>query len=114
FQFRAKPYQNPDFEQQLYLGWDAIAWPVKLRFWKEGDRFQPLGMEGHQSVADHLANRKISATGKGRALVLEASDGIICAVLFPVEENKLPPGTIAERVKCDEFTDYCLTIKPIT
>lgn len=108
-----QPYQNPDFEHKLYLDSESIAWPLRLRQWRSGDRFQPLGMEGHQTVADHLTNRKISAAAKDRALVVESFEETICAVIFPPIENRVPPGTISESAKCSPSTRTCLTFNLI-
>ena len=103
-------FKDPDFSGTLYLDTDAIAWPLHIRPWQNGDQFQPLGMEGHQSVADHLTNRKISAVEKEKALVVESFEETICAVIFPPIENRRPPGTISEWTKCTQSTRRCLTI----
>ncbi len=103
--------KDPSFGEALYLDTAKLTWPLKLRTWKPGDAFQPLGMEGHQKVADHLTNRKVSAAQKKSALVIVSFDETICAVIFPPIENRRPPGTIAESVKCDHTTDRCLIIK---
>lgn len=102
---------DPDFNQHLYLDVDKIQWPVKVRLWQKGDRFQPFGMEGHQNISDHLTNRKISAAEKNKALVVESFEETICAVIFPPTENRVPPGTISALVQCEESTRRCLTIK---
>jgi len=108
--FSLKPFESPDFEQMLYLDSNQISWPLKLRRWRPGDRLQPLGMEGHQSVADHLTNRKIPAAEKEKALVLESFEESICAVIFPTIKNQNPPGTISDWAKCRSSTESCLTI----
>ena len=109
--FTIETYNDPDFEQALYLDAVKLKWPLTLRNWKPGDSFQPLGMEGHQKVSDHLTNRKVSAARKKSALVLVSFDETICAVIFPPIENRRPPGTIAESAKCDRTTGSCLKIK---
>lgn len=109
--FLIEPYAEPDFETALYLDAEKLHWPLTLRTWKAGDSFQPLGMEGHQKVSDHLTNRKVSAAQKKSALVIVSFDETICAVIFPPIENRTPPGTIAESVKCDRTTGNCLTVK---
>ena len=114
FEFALQPYEKPNSEEMLYLDLAAVSWPVRLRRWKEGDRFQPLGMDGHQTVADHLTNRKVSAVEKDMALVLESFEETICAVIFPPIENRSTPGTISEIVKCDSSTRKCLTINRIS
>lgn len=109
--FEIERYDNPNFDRALYLDVEKLTWPLTLRNWKPGDAFQPLGMEGHQKVSDHLTNRKVSAAEKKSALVIVSFDETICAVIFPPIENRRPPGTIAESVKCDHTTGRCLIIK---
>ncbi len=112
-EFRTQVYGEPDFGKALYLDVDSFEWPVRLRSWQDGDRFQPLGMEGHQSVADHLTNCKVSASAKDEALVLESFEETICAVIFPPIEKRVPPGSISEIVKCSPSTQSCLIVEPI-
>lgn len=109
--FSISEYSDPDFEHTLYMDIDKLSWPLTLRNWKEGDVFQPFGMEGHQKVSDHLTNRKISAAHKRKALVIETFEEIICAVIFPPIENRTPPGTISDFARCDSDTGQCLIIK---
>lgn len=106
-----KGEEKPDFEVELHLDAGKLSWPLTLRRWKNGDSFQPFGMEGHQNVSDHLTNRKISSEHKNRALVLETFDETICAVIFPPIENRVPPGTISELSRCEDSTKRRLIIK---
>lgn len=105
------PFNDQDLSQGLYLDVDAIAWPITLRRWKAGDRLQPLGMEGHQTVAEHLTNRKVSAVEKKHVLVIESFEETICALIFPPIKNQSSTGTISELAKCDSNTQKCLRIK---
>jgi len=109
--FEIDDCEEPEFGKALYLDAEKLEWPLTLRNWKPGDAFQPLGMEGHQKVSDHLTNRKVSAAEKKSALVVVSFDETICAVIFPPIENRRPPGTIAESVKRDSTTGRCLIIK---
>ncbi len=90
---------------------DKMSWPVTVRTWQSGDRFQPLGMKGHQKIADHLTDRKVSAAHKEKALVIESFEETICALIFVPIKKQLPPGTISEQVKCDARTNHCFEIK---
>lgn len=94
----------------LYLNPSEVAWPVIIRGWKDGDRFQPLGMEGHQKVSDHLTNRKISAHKKGKSLVLCGSDGTIYAIIYPEADRTGRRGAVSEKVRCHKSTPNYLTI----
>ena len=58
----------------------ALTFPLVLRYWKKGDRFQPLGMKGEKLVSDFLIQEKIEQKEKERVLVLE-SGGRVCWVV---------------------------------
>lgn len=95
----------------LQMDADRIEWPVRLRRWREGDRLNPLGMKGSQTVSDHLTNEKIPALRKHEALLIESFDESICAVIFPELSPGGKPGTIADWARCDEKTDTVLRIR---
>ena len=57
---------------QVNLG--ALNGPLTVRPWRAGDRLAPLGMDGHQSVADILTQRKVAHGDRPSALLLE--DGL--------------------------------------
>lgn len=105
-------FKNPDFNRKLYLDVHKLTWPLTLRPWAEGDKIQPLGMKGHQTVAKHLTNRKISAADKKKAIVVESFEERLAAIIFPSIKNNELPGTIAEKFKCDDTTQKTLIIKP--
>ena len=48
-----------------------------LRTWKDGDRYKPLGMNGHKKISDLLIDNKVDAFTKDKQLVLTANDEII-------------------------------------
>ncbi len=56
---------------------DLLRWPLVLRPWQLGDRFQPLGMTGSKLVSDLLNDRKVSTTERANTWVLVTADGQI-------------------------------------
>ena len=48
-----------------------------LRYWKPGDRFKPLGMNGTQKISDLLINGKVNMFEKEHQTVITADDQII-------------------------------------
>ena len=50
---------------------------LKLRLWKHGDTFQPLGMKGHQKISDFLINEKVDCIDKESQSVLTANGKIV-------------------------------------
>lgn len=109
--FSLQPFEEPNFKTALYLDAKKLRWPLRLRPWAEGDRLQPFGMDGHQTVADHLTNRKVSAVKKTEAMVVADFEETIAAVIFPLTK-KAEPGTISELFKCTASTQTVLMIKP--
>lgn len=74
---------------------DAVGSPIRLRHWRPGDRFQPIGMPGPVRLQDLLTNARIPREGRRRLVVAEAADGRIFWVqgLRIGEPFKLTPGT---------------------
>lgn len=95
---------------EFYLSADSLMWPLEVRNWQSGDRLQPLGMQGTQTVADHLTNRKIPNALRDKSLVLCGTDGTIYAIIYP-EPTKNGLGMISELVKVDGDTKQYLSIR---
>lgn len=95
----------------LFLDPDALTWPLTIRRWEQGDRFNPFGMDGTQSVADHLTNEKVSSVQKNQTIIAETFDGRIAAVIFPRKSNTKRVGTIADWAKCTGTTKNTIFIQ---
>ncbi len=64
------------------LDFDKLIFPLTLRIWAQGDKFQPLGMNGNsQKLSDFLNNYKISNGDKIHIKVLENGNGEICWIV---------------------------------
>jgi len=106
-----------EYGKKLFCQLKDTDWPVTVRSWKDGDRFQPLGMKGHQLVSDFPTNRKVPSHRKNEVLVVVSFDQKICAVIFPPSDNEVnngrEPGGISETVRCSDEPAEVLTIEPI-
>jgi tRNA(Ile)-lysidine synthase len=60
---------------------DKIAFPLKLRHWKKGDRFKPLGMKGSKLLSDFFNDLGFSEYQKRNAWIMEDSNGLILWVV---------------------------------
>lgn len=67
------PVDPSDHTAQLHL--DGLALPLTLRPWTEGDRIQPLGMDGHQNVSDILNRRGVAHGARPAALMVMQANG---------------------------------------
>jgi tRNA(Ile)-lysidine synthase len=101
-------------EACLYLDLDKVTFPMTIRSWADGDLFQPFGMSGRQLVSDHLTNRKVPSHRKNESLIMESFDGMIAAVIFPAEKERMQPGTISEHVRVSKNTQKILKIEIIS
>ena len=64
------------------LDFDKLRFPLTLRTWAQGDKFQPLGMNGKsQKVSDFVNHSKISNGDKIHIKVLENGNGEICWIV---------------------------------
>lgn len=59
------------------LDFDLLQFPLKLRSWKSGDYFQPLGLKGTKKLSDFFIEQKISLNHKKDIGVLENKNGDI-------------------------------------
>ena len=59
---------------------DKLQFPLRLRRWREGDWFVPLGMSGRKKLSDYLIDKKVSMAEKSRQFVLLSGDDIVWVV----------------------------------
>ena len=92
-------------DSKAYFDYDKLVWPLTLRPWQAGDRFQPFGMYGKQKkVSDLLAQLKLSHFEKEETVVLvDANDSILWVVGY--RRSILAP--------INEQTKSCLIVKLI-
>ena len=60
---------------------DKIAFPLKLRHWKKGDRFKPLGMKGSKLLSDFFNDLGFSEYQKRNVWIMEDFNGLILWVV---------------------------------
>ena len=63
-----------------YLDYSILVFPLKIRKWKQGDFFHPLGMKGKKKLSDFFIDQKIPLGEKENIYILE-SDGKIAWVI---------------------------------
>ena len=76
----ATDYKIPRSKQVAALDLNLIQFPLKIRPWKEGDWFVPLGMNGKKKISDFLINEKIPANLKPKVNVLTSDKSIVWVI----------------------------------
>jgi len=93
---------EPPHSQEESLDADALGAAPFVRTWQEGDRFQPLGMNGEKKLQDFFVDEKVPRRMRGRVPLLCAADGRIAWVVG---------HRIAEPFKVSERTRRVLRVK---
>jgi tRNA(Ile)-lysidine synthase len=79
-QVHRQPYAVSVDQRMIHL-------PLKIRKWKEGDTFQPLGMTGKKKVSDFMIDAKIPLNLKERVYVMESEGEIVWVIGYRLDER---------------------------
>ncbi len=93
--------QIQDVRTVEFLDARQIAFPLILRTWEPGDRFQPLGLSFQRKISDYLTEEKTLFLPKEAMLVLENQGEIIC----------VPGCRISEKYKLTKQSQEVLKVK---
>lgn len=70
-----------------FIAADGLRNVFEIRRWKDGDKFQPIGMKGTKKISDFLSDEKISSIRKKRHLVLTNSGKIVWVVGLRIDDR---------------------------
>ena len=60
---------------------DRITFPLKLRHWRKGDKFKPLGMKGSKLLSDFFNDLGFTTFQKRNVWIMEDANGLIMWVV---------------------------------
>jgi len=66
---------------------EAITFPLKVRSFQEGDRFNPLGMRGSQKVKTFFINQKVARSERLRCPILLSGGHIIWVGGYRIDDS---------------------------
>jgi tRNA(Ile)-lysidine synthase len=73
---------------------EQAPFPLAVRPWRDGDRFQPLGMDGHTLVSDLLTDAEVPPSKRRRVpVVCDGEDIVWVAGHRLAEKTKVRPST---------------------
>jgi tRNA(Ile)-lysidine synthase len=70
-------FSIPKSQHIVALDYDRLKFPLKLRHWKEGDFFYPLGMKGRKKLSDYFIDQKINILDKEKIWLMLSGDEIV-------------------------------------
>ncbi|MCG8620882.1 MAG: tRNA lysidine(34) synthetase TilS [Proteobacteria bacterium] len=97
----------PDGMFQAIFDLDRLQLPLKLRQRRDGDRFQPFGMQGTKKLKDLLIDAKVPQQERERVPVLMSKDEIIWVVGYRTSE----PSKIRAETKRRLYLSYSPSTK---
>ena len=57
--------------------YDKLSFPLKIRRWRKGDKFKPLGMNGNRLLSDFFIDKKLNLFEKENIWLLLSNNDII-------------------------------------
>jgi len=73
---------------------DQLEFPLQIRSWQEGDRFNPLGMQSEKKISDFLIDNKVPFALKKEVKVLVSGNKIVWVVGMRIADwAKVGPAT---------------------
>ncbi|HET6225245.1 MAG TPA: tRNA lysidine(34) synthetase TilS [Bacteroidia bacterium] len=81
---------------------DKLKFPLTIRKWQTGDRFQPLGMKGKKKLSDFFIDKKLSLLEKESTWLLCSDDEIVWIIGLRLDER----FKVTEKTK----TVFCISL----
>jgi tRNA(Ile)-lysidine synthase len=81
------PFRIPEESCIAALDADLVKFPLRLRRWRTGDRFYPLGLKGSKKISDFLINIKIPLPDKKQVWILESENRIAWVVNYRIDNR---------------------------
>jgi tRNA(Ile)-lysidine synthase len=73
---------------------DRLSYPLVIRNFRSGDRFVPLGMNGHKKIKDFFIDLKIPAEKREQVPILTCKERIVWVCGFRIDDRfKVTPQT---------------------
>lgn len=87
FDFTANTGELHRQQYSISVDEGKVHLPLKIRKWKEGDTFQPLGMTGKKKISDFMIDAKIPLNLKERVYVMESEGEILWVIGYRLDER---------------------------
>jgi tRNA(Ile)-lysidine synthase len=72
--------------EEMYLDYDKISEPIVLRSRKDGDRFHPLGFNGHKKLKNLFIDKKVPFFERDNIPILSSADTIYAILGYQIAD----------------------------
>lgn len=86
---------------EIIVDFEKVVFPLKMRFWENGDAFYPLGMNGKKKISDLLINEKIPLNSKKNVFLLLSSGNLSEKIMWVVgmrADNRFKISTETKKI----------------
>jgi tRNA(Ile)-lysidine synthase len=92
-------------KNELFISGTDHFFPLTLRKWKTGDKFQPFGMNGFKKLSDYFKDQKLSKFDKEAVWILESNQQIVCIVGYRMDNRFKVTNESNQILKLTSFID---------
>ena len=92
-------------KNELFISVTDHFFPLTLRKWKTGDKFQPFGMNGFKKLSDYFKDQKLSKFDKEAVWILESNQQIVCIVGYRMDNRFKVTKESIQILKLTSFID---------
>ena len=81
-------------QTRAYLDADMVGLPLRVRTWRPGDRFRPLGMHGEKKLQDYFVDARVPRSERGRVPLVLGADHVLWVAGHRLDDRaRLRPET---------------------
>ncbi|WP_372753732.1 tRNA lysidine(34) synthetase TilS [Labilibaculum sp.] len=84
---RTPAFRFPTRSNIACLDANQLKFPLKLRKWKKGDSFHPIGMKGRKKISDFFIDQKFSIQDKQDTWLLVSGNRIVWIVGYRMDDR---------------------------
>ncbi len=70
-----------------YISGDKLTFPLTIRKWKNGDKFQPIGLKGTKNISDFLTESKVNSVSKKNQLLLTNNNNVVWVINKRIDQS---------------------------
>lgn len=89
--------------EKAFVDTQKLIYPLILRYWQEGDKFMPLGMESYKKVSDFFIDEKVPLPLKDQIPMLVNGNGEMIWIAGMRQDNRYKVASATKKVTIFEL-----------